>query len=230
MTMLGEIIPMALVAGGIIFLVILIIKKRGSFGFSFQEVSFSDATYKPLKENIKLNGQKVRGSLYFGYATIHNITRFAEFKGELPVMSYDEDNNVYLDEGESKEHDLLSFEISNGILSKVFGIGREYYILDKNNIKIRYDGPNARWFLPAGITWYSYGDLWIADSTTKDFVRNLSVGFMDESVQTHLINNPNRVVALDLEHAKKVNVIYEAVKADSTRYRDPERASESETK
>lgn len=230
MTVLGEIIPMALVVGGIAFFVILIIKKRGGFGggFSFKEVPFSDATHKPMKVNIKSNGEKVKGSLHFGYNTIQNVTRFVEFKGQMPKLSYDASQNVYLDEGEKVQHDLTCFEVANGILSKVLGIGRQYYLFDRTKIKVKYDGSNHRWFLPTGITWYSYGDIWIADDTAKEFVRNLAMGFMDESVQTHLMNNPDRVVALDIEHAKHVSIIKETAAAEMNKYREPVRASESE--
>lgn len=229
MTAFGEMIPLMLFAGFGLFIVILVVKKRkGGFGLNYKPVPFAETVYDPLKKTLRTNGTKVkRGSLYFGNSVIHNVTRVTEMKGKKPELSFDTKSRLLMDEGKETKLDLICFEVADGLLSKLFGINTDIYLFDKEKVKVKHDPINNRWFLPENIIWYSYGDIWICDNNAKDFARDLAMSFFDETSQTHLINTPNRVVALEIEHAKKVNIIREKIDAESGRYQAPASASET---
>lgn len=227
MSGMGELVGMGLFFGFFVFIIIIIIKKRKSLNFSFKCIPLRDTTFKPLKKMIKNNGQKVKkGRLFFGFKTIHKVIAFCEMKGKKPHFNYDSSRNVFLeDETKSNDQDFIAFLVASGFLK----LRREIYIVNRDKINVKYDQDKKRWFLPENITWYSFGDIWVADQPSKDFVKDLSMSFFDESIQTHLINYPNRVVALETEHAKRISIIKEKVESERGKYQNPESVSETET-
>lgn len=229
MTAFGDLIPLMLFAGFGLFILILIVKKRkGGFGLNYKPVPFADTVYDPLRKTLRTNGTRIKhGSLYFGNNVIHNVIRVTEMKGKKPQLTFDNKTKVLMDEGKETTLDLICFEVADSLLSKLFKVNTDIYLFDKSKVTVVHDPTTNRWFLPENITWYSYGDIWICDGNAKDFARDLAMSFFDETSQTHLINTPNRVVALEIEHAKKVNIIREKIDAESGRYQPPASASET---
>lgn len=229
MSELGNMIIMVAMAGGGIFFVLLLIKKKsGGFGFKYKPKPAGEVVSENLTDTVRKNGTKIKkGSLYFGNSSIQNVVNVIEMKGKKPKLSYDEKRHLLIDEGKTTDLDLICFEVANGVMAKIFKFRRDLFILDKSKIEIRNDPVRNNWFLPPNLTWYSYLDIWIADENAKDFARDLAMTFFDETSQTHLINGPNRVVGLEMEHAKRVNIIREKVDAESSKYQPPASASET---
>ena len=229
---ISEYIVIFMIVGIFVFFFYLLIIKGKKSKLDFKEVLFGEEVYKKISEKVDLNGKKVKkGELIFGYNIVQNISRYFEFSGVEHIFEYDETKNIYLknEKDDKITYNMLIFEVkSKNIFLKLFNIRNEYYLINKDEIKdIRFDHTNNRWFLPNYLDFVSYGNVWICDDVSKEYLRKIGLAFYDESLQTHLMNNPDRVVALNTDHAMKVNIIKESNLSESRKYEDAKKTSDT---
>lgn len=224
-----------LVIGGILvffFLVVIviIIRRRGKDKININQIEFGELTHDGMKKKIDINGNTVKkGKLVMGYNTIGNVSKFYEFSGKGAIKQYDVDSDVVLDGEESKDYEFLAFKIkSNSRILSALNIRCKIYLINTIEVKdIRFDPRTKTWHLPRYIDFFRYGKIWIADDISKQYLRKFALGFFDESVQTGLMNQPNRIIALDTDQAKKINYLKTLADAESRKYEKTKQAGET---
>lgn len=199
-------------------------KLKGKKDIDYKPVEFKDIVLEKIKEKMQAFGVDGNNAiLIVGNIVIGKVRGFVEFSGKEVEYTFDETRNIYLENKDFSEFEFIVFEIKKGRFSK-----SQYFLANKDKIKdLRYDPLSKVWQLPNFIDFYSYAGIWISEDISKEYLRKFALSFFDESVQTHLMNNPNRVVALDLEHAKRINLIKESIEAESRKYKNAKEGSES---
>lgn len=213
---------------GLIFFVLWRIIRRRKTAIPYHEISFADDVYRRLKTKMNDGGLKVhKGTLQIGYES-NKVNKICEFKGQEDIFEYDQAGGIYKQTEDSQQYNFMLFQIkSKSFIMKLFGLKNRFYLINKDIIDIHFDIKTKTWKIPKMIDFHSYGNVMIADDTSKHYLRKLSLTFFDESLQTHLMNNPNRIIAQDLEHAKRVNLIKEGIETEMKKYESAKRASET---
>lgn len=220
------------IAAVLIVIVMLFLKmsKKNNKTEPFVPVLFSETTTKALKNSLKLYGKKIKkGVLVIGFDVLAHIDRYYSTKGKMPIASFDPDDKDFKfvedkdGNPENIEYDFTIFRLKNKSLPlRWLGLKKMYLIMrnkdDDDNQLIRFDNKTSRFFLPKGVEFDSYGNIWNESQVAKEYLNNISFLEMLQQTQTHLQNIPNRVVHLEVEQAKKERLYQTLAEIEKNKY------------
>lgn len=213
-------IQILMIGGGMamIIAIFIILKKSKKTGFKdFIPTLFKDTVCKELNKKLNLYGKKIKkGKIVIGFDVIGHIDRYYPTKGTFPIVQFDSDNEnfQFVEDEDNKgkvqvvEYDFTIFRLkSKNFIYRLLRM-KKYYMIARNNDEdkktiIRFDSKTNRFFLPKGIEFDSYGNVWNESPIAKEYLNNISFLDMLQQMQTHLQNIPNRTVHLEIEQAKK---------------------------
>ncbi len=213
-------------------------KKKQGFK-DFRPVLFEDTVSKELRKKLNLYGKKIKkGKIIIGFNVIAHIDRYYETKGEMPIVTYDEDKGSFdfteNPEGEKAtvEYDFTLFRLKNKFfLIRWLGLKKSYMIMrntDKDGKElVKFDDKTNRFFFPKGTEFDSYGNIYNESPDAKEYLNNISFLEMLQQTQTHLQNIPDRTVHLEIEQAKKERLAQKYYDLESAKYEKIKKGDET---
>lgn len=211
-------IQILMIGGGIAMIIAMFVILKKSKKTAFKEyvpVLFNETVNSELNKKLSLYGKNIKkGKIVIGFDVIGHIDRYYDTKGIIPVVQFDSDNENFQfvenkkGEQEVAKYDFTIFRLKNKFfLLRWLGLKKHYMIARNNDDEgktiIRFDEKTSRFFLPKGIEFDSYGNVWNESPIAKEYINNISFLDMLQQMQTHLQNIPNRTVHLEIEQAKR---------------------------
>lgn len=234
--------PLGLVAIGILFgIVVYYILTRFFFKEKediFEVKLFSEAVSEDMDKKFELKGINVRASLIQGLDYLGTIRSWLRERGFFEPMVYDTKKKEFVIKKNAKKipYDIFIFKLDSGnILTRLLGMATEKYIMVDSKQLEGFDNDdmgknkNRKWVLKSAISFSCFGNVFISSDAGKEYLSDISIKNSHENVLTHLMNYPNKVVYLEMEHAKRTNYYMKRKEIDSKMWEKYKRGSEVET-
>lgn len=235
-TLLGE--NWLIIAIIIIFAVIIyfLISRRNKDQITFKEFKpqpLKKTLNESLKDKTKLFGRKFSGKLFISFYPICRIDRYFKIKGTFEVLLFDErkkDFSTTKEDGE--QYDLIILRaLSKNFLKALFGFGKYFIIIKlrdkKGNPQIKFDHVNKSIILNEGMDLTSYGEIWSNCHEGIEYLNDISVKRMLEQTQMYLENNPDKVIHLEMEQAKRERIKRVEAEIEKSKWKERETAGDT---
>jgi hypothetical protein len=228
-----------LIIGLIIILLIYLILKNSNKKKDFQVVSFARMINDDFKEKFSFVGLSVKGALVKGgFTYLGRINKMIHEKGKIDILYHDPKEDKFVKPKDkklplSRPYDIYMFRIDpEGFILVRFIrwlLGKQifkYAIVDREHIQ-NFGGPdNKLWNIFDWVSFQRFGEVFISSLLIKDYLSDISIKYAHESELTHLGNYANKIIYLEMEHAKGVNMRRAKKEIETKAYKEYKNARE----
>jgi len=235
---LGIIIILALV----LILVIYFIWKNSGKKSEFNVVSFSRMIQDDFKHKFAFVGLSVKGALVKGgFNYLGTINKMIHEKGSIDILYHDAKQDKFVKPKASelkrlpltRPYDIYMFRLNpDGFILVRFILwllGKQkfkYAIVDREHIQ-NFGGPdNKLWNIFDWVSFQRFGEVFISSLLIKDYLSDISIKYAHESELTHMGNYANKVIYLEMEHSKGVNMRRARKEIETKAYKEYKKANE----
>ena len=217
-------------------LILFFILRRLKHKKEFEFVSFARIIDDDFKKKFELKGLDVNGTLTQGFEFLGKVNKLIHEKANMDILYYDPKNDRFFrpkDKPLTRIYDLYLFRLDQkGFflirwLRNMLGIGKwPYVVVDSGNIE-NFGGPRAQmWNIKSQIAFQRFGEVFVTSEMGKDYLSDLATKYAHESELTYIANYPNKLIFLEMDHAKYVNRISSKKNIESRAYKEYKRGNE----
>lgn len=177
----------------------------------FELVDFREEGYEDIEKKLDLFGTKVNGFLTRGFDPIGHVMKYHHEKGEHKPFKVDKKTQkIYVDDSVSAiPYDFYIFQIGNKIrILRWIGIGTKYVIVDTKFIvnlnpfeRLKYV-----WNINKDIQFINWGNIYVCSTAGEEYVTDIAMKRSNENTVTYLMNYAKKIIYLEMQHAKKVDM------------------------
>jgi len=207
-------------------------------------VTFKDFKPQPLRKTLdeelsgkmKMLGRDFNGKLFVSFYRIGKVSKYFKIKGHFDIVNWDRKDKQFIIDEKSKElnkYDLLVLHMkSNNFFLWLFGLGKYFMVIkykdDKGNYTVKLDPQNKSIILNDNMDLTSYGKIWTNCMEAIEYLNDISIKRLNEQTQMHLENNPDKVIHLEMEMAKKERSLKATAEAEKSKYKERESAGDTQ--
>lgn len=205
---------------------------------TFEIKTIEEAVTEDLEKKFDLRGIGVKSSLYQGMNFMGTVKSWIREQGYFEPMMFDTKKREFVVKPNATKikYDLYIFRIDNGnFLTSLLGMTEKKYAVVDSKHLIGFDnddkhgGKSRRWVVHNSISFQCFGGAFITSDYGKEYISDISIKNSHENVLTHLMNYPNKVVYIEMEHAKRINYYLKKKEIDSKMWEKYKRGSDVET-
>lgn len=215
-----------------IFLKYYLSKRTEKFE-EFKPQPLQKTTRNGLKKYFSVQGIDMKkGKLYKGFHKIADINRYFNAKGKIDIFIFDERNKKISVSDEKMDYDLLFLETHNPFfLFKLLSLKRNYFILRYKNANgekvLRFNTTEETVIVEPDSHIFPYADIYTNCYAGIETVNDISMTRLNEQLQMHLENNPDKYVHLEMQQAKLERKVRIAGESERLKFKDKEEAGDT---
>jgi len=219
----------AVIIGAYLFYVYVIKRKQPEE--DFESKPFHELVLEDLDDLFKIQGIDTKGSLVQGFDFIGDVDKWLRVtKSDKSQFAIDENERRIVEITNPKEpekYNLYIFRIYtyNFFLMNWLGFGKRYAVINKKSIvNINTISKKKTWNISVDTQLERYANVFITSQEGVDYVNDIAIKKMNEALLTYIANAPDRLIYLEMKHAKAIDRLRQAQEIKTKSFREYKKA------